>query len=164
MENRAENTGTQQTGQRKEFTEITLKFAKGCVGDTFTGKDGKDYTSILIPNSNPNDHRPWQTFVARANAVHEDKYGKGMWLKLPSEGHTTVRRNVKVGEREDGKGIYETKSRRVTNQELKEMVEFYKQKDRTSVKQKMAEKQTVVARTAAEKADMPKVKAAEAVI
>ena len=168
MENRAENTGTQQTGQKKEFTEITLKFAKGCVGDTFAGKDGKEYTQILIPNKDPEDHRPWQTFVARSNAVHEDKYGKGMWIKLPAEGHTTVRRNVRTGVDENGRGIFEHEDRRVSNQELKEMVEFYKTRsrdkaaDRPSVREKMEEKKAVVQQALEEKGLAGKVKTAEA--
>ena len=94
-----------ESKQGRDYQEITLKFGKGCIGNTFTGKDGNDYTSILIPNQQPNDHRPWQTFVVRANSVHEDKFGKGMWTKLPAEGHTTVRRVVRTGEDENGRGI-----------------------------------------------------------
>ncbi|MBQ6089865.1 MAG: hypothetical protein IJL07_01140 [Lachnospiraceae bacterium] len=166
MENREENKTEQQT-EKKEFQEITLKFGKGCVGESFTGKDGKEYTQILIPNSDPEDHRPWATFVARANAVHEDKYGKGMWLKLPSEGHTTVRRNVRVGEDEQGKGIFEREEKRVANQELKGMVEFYKSKgkeQKPSIRQKMEEKKAVVQQALAEKGLEGKVKTAEAVL
>lgn len=69
----------------------------------FTGKDGKEYKQILIPNKDENDHSPWATFVARSNAVHEDQYGKGMWMKLPADGHTTVRKDHCVGEGADGK-------------------------------------------------------------
>ena len=144
MENKTENTMEQQTaqqeGQEKEFKEITLKFGKGCVGDTFTGKDGKDYTQILIPNSDPEDHRPWQTFVVRANAVHEDKFGKGMWTKVPAEGHTTVRRSVRTGEDENGKPTWEQEDKRVTNQELKGMVEFYKTRSNEQEKQNTADR------------------------
>ena len=143
MENKTENMVEQQTvqqeGHEKEFKEITLKFGKGCVGDTFTGKDGKDYTQILIPNSNPEDHRPWQTFVVRANAVHEDKFGKGMWTKVPAEGHTTVRRSVRTGEDENGKPVWGQEDKRVTNQELKGMVEFYKTRSREQEKQNASE-------------------------
>ena len=67
------------------------------------GKDGKEYKQILIPNKDENDHSPWATFVARSNAVHEDQYGKGMWMKLPADGHTTVRKDHCVGEGADGK-------------------------------------------------------------
>lgn len=80
-----------------------MKFGKGCVGEEFQGKDGNKYKEILVPNPDKNDHRPWQTFVVKANHVHEDKFGKGMWIKLPAEGHTTLRRPVVVGEKPDGK-------------------------------------------------------------
>lgn len=174
MENKTENTQEQQAPKEyKEIEEITLKFGKGCVGDTFKGKDDNMYTQILIPNSDPDDHRPWATFVAKANAVHEDKFGKGMWMKLPAEGHTTVRRAVRIGEDEEGKGIFENQDTKVTNQELKSMVEFYKTKskdrqqekpERTSLKQKIAEKQAEVKKTTKEKAAVTHSKAAEAAI
>ena len=173
MENRTENTQEQQVGQEKEFKEINLKFGKGCVGESFTGKDDKEYIQILIPNSDPEDHRPWATFVARANAVHEDKFGKGMWLKLPSEGHTTVRRNVRVGEDAEGHGIFEHQDTKVSNQELKGMVEFYKNRpndrqkpdaERTSVRQRMAEKQAEVKQAASERTAVTQTRATEAAI
>lgn len=173
METKTEN----QTTQEKEFKEITIKFAKGCVGNTFTGKDGNDYTSILIPNQEVNDRRPWQTFVVRANAIHEDKYGKGMWTKLPAEGHTTVRRAVKTGVDENGKSTYINKDTVVSNQDLKEMVEFYKNRSKEqevtkdakvekkpSLKQKMEEKKTEVQKNIAEKGAATKAKTAEAAL
>jgi hypothetical protein len=104
--------------------EVTLKFGKGCVGEPFTGKDGKEYKQILIPNKDENDHTPWATFVVKANAVHEDKFGKGMWLKLPADGYTTVRKDRCIGEDTDGKKIWETDKTKVSNKELKGMVEF----------------------------------------
>ena len=58
-----------QSGEKKKMDEITIKFGKGCVGEPFTGKDGKEYKQILIPNKDENDHSPWATFVARSNAV-----------------------------------------------------------------------------------------------
>ena len=66
----AQPEGTED-GQKK-MDEITIKFGKGCVGEPFTGKDGKEYKQILIPNKDENDHSPWATFVARSNAVNED--------------------------------------------------------------------------------------------
>ena len=189
--------------QGREFKEITLKFSKKCIGNTFTGKDGKDYTSILIPNTEPSDHRPWKTFVVRANAVHDDQYGKGAWTKLPAEGHTTVRRAVRTGKDENGKATFVNKDTVVSNQELKSMVEFYKnrpreaeqnqenakenswnelnktydsieklagrkladkepKKEKTSIKQKMAEKKSVVRQADAARSPAAKAKAAEA--
>ena len=95
-----------QSGEKKKMDEITIKFGKGCVGEPFMGKDGKEYKQILIPNKDENDHSPWATFVARSNAVHEDQFGKGMWMKLPAEGHTTVRKDHCIGEGADGKKIW----------------------------------------------------------
>lgn len=139
--------------EREKIEELTVKFGKGCIGNTFTGKDGKEYTSILIPNSDPDDHRPWATFVARANAVHEDKFGKGMWVKLPADGTTTIRRDNIAGQDDAGKNIWEPELTKISNRELKAMVEFYKDRPRESVKQKMEEKKAEVAanKDAAEK-------------
>lgn len=133
---------------QKEFKEITLKFGKGCVGEEFQGKDGKAYKEILVPNPDKNDHRPWQTFVVRANHVHENQFGKGMWIKLPAEGHTTLRRSVVVGEKPDGKKEWGTEKATVSNAELKKMVEAYKERPRESVKGRLEEKK---AETAAKK-------------
>ena len=124
----------------KKFEEITIKFGKGCVGNEFEAKDGNTYCEIKIPNPDKNDHRPWQTFVAKANQVHENQYGKGMWCKLPADGHTTVHRQVKVGIDEEGKPKWETQKTKVPNRELKKMVEAYK--ERTPMKEKIAEKKT----------------------
>ena len=130
---------------KKEFKEITLKFGKGCVGEEFQGKDGKAYKEILVPNPDKNDHRPWQTFVVRANHVHEDKFGKGMWIKLPAEGHTTLRRSVVVGEKPDGKKEWGTEKTSVSNADLKKMVEAYKERPRESVKGRLEEKKAEAA-------------------
>ena len=123
--------------------EITLKFGKGCVGEEFQGKDGNSYKEILVPNKDQNDHRPWQTFVVKANHVHENQYGKGMWCKLPANGSTTLHRNVKVGQDEQGKPIWDTEKTKVPNKELKKMVEAYK--ERSSMKEKLTEKKAEVA-------------------
>ena len=136
---------------KKEFKEITLKFGKGCVGEEFTGKDGNHYKEILVPNADKNDHRPWQTFVVKANHVHEDKFGKGMWIKLPAEGHTTIRRSVVVGETPDGKKQWGTEKKSVANTDLKKMVEFYKDKNRESLKGRLSEKKEAVSQDKAEK-------------
>lgn len=129
MKDAMEKLTEAQEQEKKDIKEITLKFGKGCVKDTFTAKDGKNYTCILIPNQDQEDKRPWQTFVVRANHLHEDKFGKGMWVKLPAEGHTTLHRNMIVGERDDGSKIWETQKEKVTNVDLKKMVEAYKTKD-----------------------------------
>lgn len=120
----------QEQGEKKEFKEITVKMGKGLVGEPFQGKDGKDYRQIKIPNQDQSDKSPWATFVVKANAVHDDQFGKGMWVKLPAEGSTTVRKDQIVGQDEAGKNVYETTKTKVTNTELKGMVEFYKTQDR----------------------------------
>ncbi len=142
----AENAEQAAEQGYKQIEEITLKFGKGCVGDEFTGKDGNTYREILIPNQDENDKRPWATFVVKSNHVHENQYGKGMWCKLPAEGHTTIHRGVKVGETPEGKGIWETEKTTVTNKELKGMVEAYKERPRESVQEKLAEKKDEVAK------------------
>ena len=129
---------------KKEFKEITLKFGKGCVGEEFQGKDGKAYKEILVPNPDKNDHRPWQTFVVKANHVHENQFGKGMWIKLPAEGHTTLRRSVVIGEKPDGKKEWGTEKTSVSNTDLKKMVEAYKERPRESVKGRLTEKKAEV--------------------
>ena len=130
----------EQTAEKKKMDEITIKFGKGCVGEPFTGKDGKEYKQILIPNKDENDHSPWATFVARSNAVHEDQYGKGMWMKLPEDGVTKLSRNVLEGQDASGRNIWGRESREITNKELKALVETYKTRDRGSVMTDLAEK------------------------
>ncbi len=129
----------------KKMDEVTLKFGKGCVGEEFQGKDGVKYKEILVPNVDQNDKRPWQTFVVKANHVHENKFGKGMWCKLPANGSTTLQRSVKVGQDEQGKPIWDTEKTKVSNKDLKKMVEAYKDRDRSSMKEKLAEKKAEVA-------------------
>lgn len=148
---------------QKEFKEITLKFGKGCVGEEFQGKDGKAYKEILVPNPDKNDHRPWQTFVVRANHVHENQFGKGMWIKLPAQGHTTLRRSVVVGEKPDGKKEWGTEKATVSNAELKKMVEAYKERPRESVKGRLEEKkaETEAKKPAEQQQDKNKSKGAE---
>ncbi len=144
MEERNNGFMNMPEGDEKEYREITLKFGKGCVGDTFEGKDGNTYTQIKIPNPDKDDHRPWQTFVVKENHLHENRFGKGMWIKLPEEGHTTLHRNVKVGKDDQGNTLWDVEKTKVTNKELKKLVESYKDKDRDnergSMKDMLAEK------------------------
>ena len=97
----------------------------------FTGKDGTPYMRIRIPNADAKDKSPWQYFVVPAKAVHENQFGKGLWIKLSLHGSTTVSRDVRTGYDENGRGVYENQRRSVTNTELKSMVEFYKAQDRS---------------------------------
>lgn len=121
------DSGGDREPQQRE--EITIKFGKGLVGEPFMSKAGKELVEISIPNSDPSDKRPWQTFVLPARDVHENKFGKGMWAKIPADGHTTVSRSVRKGE-VDGKNVWGEEKKVVTNAELKTMVEFYKARNR----------------------------------
>ena len=135
-----EKADASEKSEKPKMEEITLKFGKGCLGDEFQGKNGNTYREVLVPNVDSEDKRPWQTFVVKANQVHENQFGKGMWCKLPAEGHTTLRRSMRTGEDEAGKPLWETVKTQVSNKELKAMVENYKTKDRVSMKEKLAEK------------------------
>ncbi|MBR7173373.1 MAG: hypothetical protein IKD50_02955, partial [Clostridia bacterium] len=104
--------------QESQESEIAIKFGKG-LAQPFTSKDGTQYMRIQIPNRDPQDKSPWQSFVVPAKAIHENHYGKGLWMKLPLNGSTTVSRDVRTGYDESGKGIYEKQKRSVTNVELK---------------------------------------------
>ena len=59
----------------------------------------KEYMRILIPNQDKGDHTPWASFVLPAKSVHENKYGKGLWAKIPADGTTTVTKAVQVAEK-----------------------------------------------------------------
>lgn len=135
----------QDKGEKKEYKEITLKFGKGYVGEEFEAKDGKKYRQVSIPNEDKSDKSSWRTFVVRANQVHDNKYGKGMFCKLPADGSTTVMQSVKIGIDENGKDMWENTKTKVPNKELKKMVESYKGKNKESALQnKISKKQTEV--------------------
>ena len=121
---------TEHTGEQGGMEEITLKFGKGLVGEPFMSKNGIELVRISIPNSDPKDHSPWQEFVLARKQVHENQYGKGMWAKVPADGHTTVSKPFLAGKDESGRNTWKKEMRSVSNRELKEMVEFYKTRDR----------------------------------
>lgn len=114
--------------QLRRKSEIAIKFGKG-LAKPFTSKDGMQYMRILIPNKGANDKSPWQHFVVPAKSIHESRYGKGLWIRVPLYGNTTVSRDVRIGYDESGKGLYERQRRSVTNIELKTMVEYYKSQE-----------------------------------
>jgi hypothetical protein len=116
-------------GSRKEVAEISIHFGKGLCGEPFHARDGKTYMEIKIPNGDPGDSRPWESFILPEKSVHENKFGKGLWAKLPEDGHTTLRRPVPAGKDEQGKTIWKYEKRSVSNAELKNLVEFYKTRD-----------------------------------
>lgn len=117
-------------------SEITIKTAKGLVSDPFVAKDGKEYCQVKIPNKDENDKSGWGTFVVRAANIREDKFGKGMYFKVPENGTTTISKSELIGKDQMGKNVYVKKSERVTNRELKNMVEFYKDRDKNLTQDK----------------------------
>ena len=116
------------TAEKSKIEEITIKFAKGLCGEPFMSKNGVELVRSQIPNKDPNDHTPWAEFVLAKKSVHENQYGKGLWAKIPADGHTTVSKSFLAGQDENGKNIWEKDKRSVPNRELKEMVEFYKER------------------------------------
>ena len=136
----------------EEKQEVTIKFGKGLVGEPFTSKNGKDLVEVKIPNTDPADYRPWESFVISPKMIHENKFGKGLWMKLPEDGSTRLSRGVNAGKDEKGKNIWKKEYREVSNGELKAMLESYK--TRESVLGKLFEKKEAVA-------DSPKKEAKE---
>ena len=125
--------------------EVTIKFGKGLVGEPFTSKSGKELVEITIPNADPADTRPWEHCVVSAKMVHDNQYGKGVWMKLPADGTTRLSRSVKTGTDMDGKPIWDRETRTVSNQELKSLLEAYKERGRDSVLGKLSEKKEAAA-------------------
>lgn len=126
----------------EEKQEVTIKFGKGLVGEPFTSKTGKELVEVKIPNTDPADYRPWESFVISPKMIHENKFGKGLWMKLPEDGSTRLARSVNCGKDENGKNIWKKEFREVSNGELKSMLESYK--TRESVLNKLSEKKEAV--------------------
>ena len=137
--------------------EVTIKFGRGLV-DNFTSRSGKEMAAIKIPNPDPADHRPWESFVVPAKFVHENKFGKGVWMKLPADGTTELERPMKVADLPDGKQEWKSEYRTVSNTELKGLMESYKNKDRGSILDVLAGKkqEAKAAEAAAPKKDVKK--------
>jgi len=93
-------------------------------GEPFTAKDGREMLKIMIPNADRSDHTPWASFVLPEKTVHEKQYGKGLWAKIPADGHTTLTKPYLAGQSEDGKNIWKDEKTTVSNRKLKSMVEF----------------------------------------
>ena len=125
--------------------EVTIKFGKGLVGEPFTSKSGKELVEVSIPNPDKTDTRPWESFVISPKMIHDNQFGKGVWMKLPEDGTTKVSKPVMLGEKEDGKK-WGNDVREVPNPELKEMMESYKTKDRTSLLGNLDEKKQEAAK------------------
>ena len=114
-------------------TEVTIKFGKGLIGDPFTSKNGKELVEVKIPNADKSDTRPWESFVISPKMIHDNQFGKGVWMKLPEDGTTRLSRMTKAGMDEAGKPVWNRETRTVSNSELKTLMESYKDKTRSSV-------------------------------
>ena len=113
--------------------QVTLKIPEGWVGDRFTSKSGQELVEVKIPNADRNDKSPWPSFVTDPKRLHKNKFGTGLWMKLPKNAHTTLKRRERVGVDPSGKGIYEDRMSSVPNTELKSMTDAARrssQKDR----------------------------------
>lgn len=117
--------------------ELTIKFGKGLC-TPFTSKSGVEMMRIRILNEDPADKSPWAQFVLRANQVHENKFGKGLWAKLPVDGTTKVTKAYLIGET-DGKKVWGNDEMTMSNSELKAKVEAYKARDRESAVDQLSE-------------------------
>jgi len=127
-----------------ERREVTIKYGKGLL-EPFVSKSGKELARVSIPNRSETDKRPWETFVVPKSYVHDNKFGKGVWMKLPEDGTTKLTRPVLVGQDEAGKNIWRTESRQVSNPELKALLEAYKEQKRDSVLSGLSEKKAEAA-------------------
>lgn len=116
-----------------ERNEVTIKFGKGLVGEPFVSKNGKELVEVSIPNARADDYRPWESFVISPKMIHENKFGKGVWMKLPVDGSTRLSHSVKNGTDDKGKTIWSHGTREVSNVELKAILEAYKEKGKDSV-------------------------------
>ena len=123
-----------------ERKEVAIKFGKGLVGDLFTSKNGRELVEVKIPNVDREDHTPWASFVISPKMIHDNKFGKGVWMKLPEDGTTRVSKPVEDGIREDGKTAWKHDVREVPNTELKEMLEAYKTREKSSLLGNLDEK------------------------
>lgn len=97
---------------------------------------------VKIPNRDPNDKTPWETFAVPASFVHDNKYTNGLWMKLPADGSTRLSRSVPNGKDDMGRTIWKNESRTVSNTQLKAIVEAYKERPRDSMLDNLAAKKS----------------------
>ena len=97
---------------------------------------------VKIPNRDPNDKTPWESFAVPASFVHDNKFSNGLWMKLPADGTTKVSRSMPHGKDDMGRTIWQNESRTVSNTQLKAMVEAYKERPRDSMLGNLAAKKS----------------------
>ena len=97
---------------------------------------------VKIPNRDPNDKTPWESFAVPASFVHDNKFSYGLWMKLPADGTTKVSRSMPHGKDDMGRTIWQNESRTVSNTQNKGMVEAYKERPRDSMLGNLAAKKS----------------------
>ena len=117
---------TRQERSYRSVEEVSLKFGKGLCS-FFAGKDGQEMAAIRIPSEK---YDRWPQFVVPARIVHENRYGKGLWMKIPADGNTRLSVSKRIRQ-PDGREDWTKEFFTVSNRELKDMVEAYKSKDRS---------------------------------
>ena len=145
-----------------EAAEVTIKFGKGLVGEPFTSKSGKELVEVSIPNPDKADTRLWETFVISPKMIHDNQFGKGVWMKLPEDGKTRLSRSVRTGVDEAGKATWGRETREVTNTELKSLMEAYKEKSRDSVLSDLSDRRASTEARPTEHAAKPKDRSGDA--
>lgn len=160
LEREAKNPKAEARPEPREKKEIAIKFGKGLVGEPFAAKSGKQVVEVKIPNVDPKDRTPWASFVISPKMIHDNKFGRGVWMKLPEDGKTWVRKPVCTGaDPTSGKKIWEDSVREIPNTELKAMLEAYKTRnqEKSSVRGALQEKrEEAAAKPAPAKAAKPK--------
>ena len=109
--------------EQSEIETVTLKVSEKWVGSHFTSKAGQELVEVKIPHADRENKTPWPSFVTDPRKLHNNKFGGGLWMKLPKNGHTTIKQPMRIGTNENGKGIYENQMSRISNTELKGMID-----------------------------------------
>ena len=105
-----------ETERAEDHTELTIKFGKGCMKEferTNESGEAEKFAEIRFK-----DGEQWRSFVVPRRYVHENKFGKGLWLKRYAEGKTKVTAY--------DPGTKERTEEYIGNRELKKKVESYK--------------------------------------
>ena len=78
--------------------------------------------------------------MAPSNRIREDLYSQNMmWLKLPADGHTTVKQPVLAGTLPDGRNDWKNEMYTMSNKDIKKELDYSRPCE--SFKDKLAEKQ-----------------------
>ena len=126
--------------------EVVIKFGKGLVGEPFTSKNGKTLVEVKIPNTDEKDKTPWASFVISPKMIHDNKFGRGVWMKLAADETIRIGKPVLEGRTPEGKNLWKRDYRQVPVTELKSMLEAYKNRDRYSVIGSLEEKKETAAK------------------